>query len=137
MIIIAKNQTAGDLPLIQLSSVDAKIPASGQSTLSDYNTVYEILVDAELWGYIDSGDVILNVDGSDLTKAQAQVMLSEPPELKHNYSATENPTAGDDSTGGYSVGSVWINTSTNVVYICTDSSTGAANWSSSSGITAS
>ena len=47
----------------------------------------------------------------------------------NNLSATTAPTATDDNTKGYSVGSIWINTSTNMPYTCTNSGTGVAVWS--------
>jgi hypothetical protein len=47
---------------------------------------------------------------------------------KNNFTATSNPAVGDDSADGYAVGSMWENTSTDRVYICTDNSSGAAVW---------
>lgn len=47
---------------------------------------------------------------------------------KNNFSATSTPVVGDDSADGYAVGSMWTNTSTDRVYICTDNSSGAAVW---------
>ena len=47
---------------------------------------------------------------------------------KHNFSATTDPTVNDDSSAGYNVGSIWINTSTKSVFQCTDATTGAAIW---------
>lgn len=45
-----------------------------------------------------------------------------------NYSATTGPTVSNDSTQGYSRGSIWINTTTNLVYTCTSNAVGAAVW---------
>jgi hypothetical protein len=49
---------------------------------------------------------------------------------KNNFSAITNPTNTDDSSGGYSVGSRWINTSTQEEYVCIDSSISSAIWKS-------
>lgn len=46
----------------------------------------------------------------------------------NNYSATANPAVTDDSTKGYSVGSVWMNTSNGKNYVCSDATAGAAVW---------
>lgn len=46
----------------------------------------------------------------------------------HNYSATAAPTVNDDSGDGYGVGSLWIDTTNDNIYGCTDASSGAANW---------
>ena len=50
----------------------------------------------------------------------------------NNLSATSDPGTTDDSSGGYSVGSVWINTSSEEVYRCVDSTVGSAVWVQSS-----
>ena len=70
-VIIAKNQTAGDLSLTQISSPNGVIPASGQVTLTDYNFAWRVLVSSELYAYVNSDDVVLNVNGDDLSKAVA------------------------------------------------------------------
>jgi hypothetical protein len=127
--VIAKNQTAGDLSLTQLAATDAKIPASGQVTLTDYNTVTEIKDDSELIGYINTDDVLLNVNAVDYTKSQSLEFMSfDPNVVKQNNTATTDPTTGDDKDDGYSVGSIWTNTSTNESFICTDDASAAAVW---------
>lgn len=45
-----------------------------------------------------------------------------------NLAATTDPQASDDQGAGYTVNSVWLNTSTNVFYKAADVSTGAAVW---------
>ncbi len=45
-----------------------------------------------------------------------------------NLTATTNPTINDDSGDGYSVSSIWVNLTTDVSYICVDSTAGAAVW---------
>lgn len=47
---------------------------------------------------------------------------------KDNFNATSNPTVNDDETGGYCVGSHWINRSTNDAFLCFDATDGAAVW---------
>jgi len=46
-----------------------------------------------------------------------------------NLTAAVAPTVTDDSGGGYSVGSRWINTITGVVFECVNSGVGVAVWS--------
>ena len=48
--------------------------------------------------------------------------------MPRNITATSNPTVNDDINGGYNVGSIWINVSTDAIYFCGDSSDGAAVW---------
>jgi len=47
---------------------------------------------------------------------------------KINYNATSAPTTSDDESEGYRVGSMWIDTTNDEVYRCTDDTTGAAIW---------
>lgn len=52
--------------------------------------------------------------------------------VKNNLSATTDPSASDDSSAGYKVGSTWINTATaNARWNCVDDSVGAAVWTRS------
>jgi hypothetical protein len=48
--------------------------------------------------------------------------------LLNKFDATAAPTANDDNTDGYAVGSRWINITTDKGYECVDASTGAAIW---------
>lgn len=45
-----------------------------------------------------------------------------------NLSAAADPTATDDGTDGYSVGSIWVNTSTNTIFMCADPTNSSAVW---------
>ncbi|QIG69466.1 putative phage tail fiber protein [Rhizobium phage RHph_N3_13] len=46
----------------------------------------------------------------------------------HKTNATTAPAVTDDANDGYAVGSVWVNTTADVVYICVDATVGAAVW---------
>jgi hypothetical protein len=50
-----------------------------------------------------------------------------------NYAATTTPSATDDSSSGYTPGSMWVNISTKTFYTCVDASVGSAVWTSGSG----
>jgi hypothetical protein len=52
--------------------------------------------------------------------------------VKNNHSASSDPTVNDDDADGYAIGSVWINTTTDVAFVCAHASTGAAVWVQSS-----
>lgn len=49
-------------------------------------------------------------------------------DINHNYAAIVAPAVTDDINKGYSVGSQWIDTVTDKVYICTDNTKGTAVW---------
>ena len=63
------------------------------------------------------------------TVTKTQIGLSDVPNLKMNLSATSAPTVNDDTTSNYSIGSMWINTTSEISYICTDPTTSSAQWS--------
>ena len=46
----------------------------------------------------------------------------------NNFNATVDPTATDDSSAGWEIGSVWINTTIPESYRCLDNTVGAAVW---------
>lgn len=81
---------------------------------------------------------LANVDGNTLP-ANNNVLLWDsltslwtaapaPSDVNNNFSATRAPTENDDSTEGYSPGSVWIDTSALKSYVCTNAAVGAAVW---------
>jgi hypothetical protein len=46
---------------------------------------------------------------------------------KNNFSSS-SPISTNDTTEGYAVGSIWINTTTKQIFVCTANATNAANW---------
>ncbi len=48
--------------------------------------------------------------------------------IKINLSATAAPGVGDDSGDGYAIGSIWLDTTNDNIYMATDVTVGAANW---------
>ncbi|UAT28878.1 tail protein [Dinoroseobacter phage vB_DshP-R7L] len=51
--------------------------------------------------------------------------------VQNNFAATTDPAVGNDNTEGYTVGSVWVNTTADTAWVCLDASTGAAVWTES------
>ena len=47
---------------------------------------------------------------------------------KHNYAATAAPDADDDTSEGYSVGSIWCDVTNDEAYICLDATAANAVW---------
>jgi len=48
--------------------------------------------------------------------------------IKTNLNASTNPLVTSDAAAGYSVGSIWINTTADTAYVCLDTTNGAAVW---------
>ena len=42
--------------------------------------------------------------------------------------ATNAPTTGDDSNDGYAIGSIWVDVTNDVLYVCVDATPTAAIW---------
>lgn len=59
---------------------------------------------------------------------KSQIGLGNVTNTLCNFSASVDPTVSNDSTLGYSVGSIWVNTTSSRVFVCLNSSGGAAVW---------
>ena len=53
--------------------------------------------------------------------------------VQNKFNATTAPTVNNDTTEGYVVGSVWIDTTGDLAYTCVDNTDGAAVWSAGGG----
>lgn len=104
--------------------------------------------DIKVEGLVDGRDVA--ADGQTLDDhvadfnnphnvTKAQVNLSNVENILNNYSANSDPTANDDGVdtsgnGIYSVGSRWINNTSNALFSCVDNATAAAVWQNMSSV---
>lgn len=79
-------------------------------------------------GQAGAYDVGVDADGKLLTKAGADGLYQSL--VQDNNTAVTAPTVNDDETAGYSIRSLWFNTSVSPVdaYICLDPAAGAAVW---------
>lgn len=74
-----------------------------------------------------SGNIINNNQFANVTTNILGGGTNTKLETNH-HRATANPTVNDDINDGYDVGTLWINTSTNLTYLNVDSTAGAAIW---------
>ena len=58
----------------------------------------------------------------------AQVGLGNVENIRVRFTATTKPTFNDDSSNNYSVGAIWVNTTTKQAYVLVDDTVGAAVW---------
>ena len=135
-ILIAKNQTVGDITLKDLASVVC--PGSGQVNLTDLFSVTEIQLAADLNAEIVAGNIIFNDGSVDLTTEES-LTISEPVVSKTEtdisiFTSTSVPDSDwdDSDTAGvgksFAINSYVQNTTTSALYRCEDASTGAAIW---------
>ena len=88
------------------NGIDSKLVAQSRTVLSD----------------IQSGSA-----------AQVELGLDQIATKLSNLNATVNPTANDDNSKGYGVGSIWINHTTvpsepETIFMCADDTTTSASW---------
>jgi len=65
---------------------------------------------------------------SDVATAQSDITALQLATPQSLFSATVDPTSGDDALDGYSVGSRWINISNDRSFVAVDVTAGAAIW---------
>jgi len=74
--------------------------------------------------YPQKGDI----ETASLIKRAFEQIDTETNIAKANFGATSAPTVNDDTGDGYTIGSWWVNTSTDEAYLCVDATAGAAVW---------
>ena len=116
-------------------------PSAGGGALANIGTGQNIYVTgssspAQIRSLISSSNKVsilntgneLNLGVTNLSKAD--VGLNNVVNILNNYTSTSNPTVTDASNLGYSIGSIWFNTSAPLVtmFVCRDATIGAAIW---------
>ena len=103
-VVIAKNQTAGTLPLPGLSIPNGELPASPATvTLTDWNTLDEIQNDPDLPPLVGGGSVVLEHNGDDLSVANGLLFLGAGSGdlIGPDASVTNNIPIFDGTSGKY------------------------------------
>jgi len=72
----------------------------------------------------DSGNVL--IDARDVPTLQREGYSFS--NGANNLTATSDPTVSDDANSNYGPGSLWLNTTYSRVWLCVDSTVGAAIW---------
>ena len=128
-VIVAYNNTALDVPLVNLG---VTVPGSDKVTLTISNTPVEIRTDEDLLSKIEAGTLSLSVDNVTLTATQASSYLGfgslSATLPKTSFSSSTPPTSSDDANLGFDTGSLWLDTSTDIMYVCVDPTVGSAVW---------
>jgi hypothetical protein len=140
---IYKQNLNAILQFLSATSVDGSINLTGGSDTIDFGIQFDDNNAApnRTWSAqrIDAGLITKepanpNIQGhiADMNNphnvTKAQLNLGFVQNTRVNYSATIDPSPSDDSTQSYSVGSMWINNTTKVFFICVDATAGAAVW---------
>jgi hypothetical protein len=105
--------------------------------VTDFDRPDEVLNDDELQVEFDAGNIRIDISGGQLTSADTTKTLEQSKaivqpihdlDIRHNLAGTTAPAAGDDEDDGYAVGSLWVDTTNDTFYVCSDSASGAAVW---------
>jgi hypothetical protein len=127
--------SAADNAVVRFDGTTGKIIQSSSVVVDDSGNV-------SVPGTVDGRDVAADGTAQDNHIASTanphsvtkmQVGLGNVENTKVNLTATTNPSVTDDSSQGYSVGSLWINTTTDAAFTCVDASVGAAVWTEGAG----
>jgi hypothetical protein len=59
---------------------------------------------------------------------KTQIGLENVQNIKNNLNGTVEPTVTDDTNSGYSIGSVWVDSTNNKIYTCIDATSSTAVW---------
>lgn len=101
---------------------------------SDWQIGDWIVFNGTAWEKIDNSDKVSSVntqtgvvvlDTEDIAEGTG---LTSKYTVKHNLAASTDPASTDDSGSLYSVGSLWINQTSNTSWSCTDNTSTAAVW---------
>lgn len=123
---------------IVLAQLGVTVPGSGNIIVTgnpDSVLVNEVINDPQLNTFVDAGDITFTVDAVALTSEQSKAYVGYN-RLKANLSAAIAPTVNDDADAGYRVGSTWIDTTADTVYVCVDATNNTAVWVSLGGAAA-
>jgi hypothetical protein len=124
-VLLSTTGTVSSISFADLNGITFNHPTSNFDLLDEYPLI-QVLASTELKAAIDAGEVTVDLD--DGTRVLDPIADSTPLFVKQNRNAVTDPTVNDDIDLGYSRGSVWINTSNNSSFICTDNTDGAAVW---------
>ena len=101
-----------------------------RSTHQEYTPVLSVDGLITIAGTYYTNDVEVSSTGDIVITATGDLVISDiiTSIIKNNYTAIIPPTVNDDIDLGYDVGSVWIDTVTNLAYVCFNNTDGAADW---------
>lgn len=131
------DQSAGEIKIAYESNADTNVFTDAEETKL---AGIEAGADVTDTTNVDSAGAVMH---SDVSETQGKLIKSGSETyraVKVAFGQTTPPTATDDSSQGYSVGSDWYDETNDAVFTCIDSTVGAAQWlgigSASGGVSA-
>lgn len=113
------------------SAASGTLPQRGDFDIADFAAL-------NTKGYLAVAGLYLFYRQAEIAEADFYRSVPTRPFLRHlalhNYTATTDPTTGDDAGDGYSAGSEWYNVSAGKAFDCFSAAVGAALWKQRSGV---
>lgn len=106
--------------------VESMNPLVKSDIIDDFRTRLNLLI--ERFNSFAEGDIVVNDLTIGTLTGRLKAISGVVSAYQDNYISTTSPTASDDSSKGYSVGSAWINISQDDFYICVHDAVNAAIW---------
>lgn len=123
--------------VVTIGSIQLGTAKGSWTTVTEYKTgdlVYDPSNSENLYyvlnDYTSSASIATDISNNDL---KLLLVAPEAVGIQNNYSATTNPSASNNASENYEVGSEWINTSTNDAYKLTSFTGTDAVWTQISG----
>ena len=126
VVLAYKNATSNELFFVKLNAKSInqildKLDATVEPTVNDDSGEgYSV---GSIWIDVTADNSYICVDST-----EGAAVWNKTNSLLDKLDATVEPTVNDDSSAGYSVGSIWIDVTADNSYICVDSTVGAAVW---------
>ncbi len=129
---ILDNLTATAAPTVTDDSSDGYSAGSWWYYSGTLYICTDATEDAAVWTEISGGSgAVDSVNGytGTVVLTKSDISLGNVANVLNNYAATAAPATTDDTSEGYSVGSLWFDTTNQVTYICYDATEDTAVWS--------
>jgi len=112
--------------------------ASGANRRSSFSRVWSYILakivavaDVSAYGWVLDEDNFASDSATKVpTQQSVKAYVDSVAGTQNNLAASADPTATNDTTQGYSVGSTWVNTTSDTAFICVDATASAAIWTS-------
>lgn len=124
--------------IIDVAQTEAtKYPDTGEQAFldADHTKLDGIEVSADVTDStnVAAAGAVMDSDISEVEGFMRKTGAGTYEAIKSNMSAAVSPTANDDSSSGYTIGSPWLDTTADKGYVCLDASVGAAVWKETTG----
>lgn len=149
-VISKSNNHAPVVEMVGLDASNIKTGKDGQTILDHINDskihltedkIVEIIKSNKTWiaSKVEPSTEMLWIDTNDINNVLIKwhngnnwIAISSNQDnesnIKNNFESTTYPRPTDDASKGYSIGSMWINTNTKILYVCMDSMVESAVW---------